>query len=64
MEKDISRDQAAAMEIVQKGKAAGIPEQYLTSVPLLNVNGKVIVGFDADQVRSALGRQRPSWRGF
>ena len=53
-EKDISRDPAAAGEIRARGKAQGLPDSYLTGVPLLNVKGKVLVGFDPAQVEAAL----------
>lgn len=39
-EKDVEQDQAAAMESVQKSGQMG--------VPVIDVNGSIIVGFDKD----------------
>lgn len=55
VEKDVSADPDAAREIATLGRQQGIPDSYLSSVPLLLVNGKVLVGFSADEVKRALG---------
>lgn len=43
---DVSRDQRAAMEMMQKSGQMG--------VPVLDVNGKIIVGFDRNAIDAAL----------
>jgi len=55
-EKDIHSDPGAVAEIAALGKAQGLPESYLSSVPLINVKGKTLVGFDPRQVEAALQR--------
>ncbi|MBM4372708.1 MAG: glutaredoxin family protein [Deltaproteobacteria bacterium] len=57
VEKDVSSDPTAAPEIAALGKAQGIPESYLSSVPLLAIDGKLLVGFDPRQVEAALARR-------
>jgi glutaredoxin len=54
-EKDVHADPAAVGEISALGRAQGVPESYLSSVPLINVKGKLLVGFDPRQVEAALG---------
>jgi glutaredoxin 3 len=54
VERDVSKDQSAGAQVVALGRAQGIPEQYLSSVPILVVKGKVLVGFDPGQVKAAL----------
>lgn len=54
-EKDVHANPAAAGEIMALGQAQGVPESYLSSVPLINVKGKLLVGFDPRQVEAALG---------
>ena len=55
-EKDVQSDPGAAAEVAALGKAQGLPESYLSSVPLINVKGKILVGFDPRQVEAALKR--------
>jgi glutaredoxin 3 len=55
-EKDVHADASAAAEIMALGQAQGVPESYLSSVPLINVKGKLLVGFDPRQVEAALQR--------
>ena len=44
---DVSTDQAKAQEMVQKsGQMA---------VPILDIDGEIIVGFDKEKIRKALG---------
>ncbi|AHC13583.1 glutaredoxin family protein [Salinispira pacifica] len=47
-EHDVSRDQRKADEMVRKSGQMG--------VPVLDVHGKVIVGFDRDKIERALKR--------
>lgn len=47
-EYDVSRDQRKADEMVRKSGQMG--------VPVLDVHGKVIVGFDRDKIERALKR--------
>ncbi len=54
-EKDVHSDPSAAGEIAALGQAQGVPESYLSSVPLINVKGKLLIGFDPRQVEAALG---------
>lgn len=44
---DVSKDQKAAQEMV---KISG-----QTGVPVIDVNGKILVGFDEGKLKSALG---------
>ncbi|MDD2751846.1 MAG: glutaredoxin family protein [Candidatus Omnitrophica bacterium] len=44
---DVSSDQAAAEEMVQKSGQMG--------VPVLDIDGEIIVGFDKEKIKSALG---------
>ncbi len=43
---DVSRDRGAAMEMVQKSRQMG--------VPVLDINGHIIVGFDEGRIRNLL----------
>ena len=44
---DVSVNQAAAEEMVQKSGQMG--------VPVLDINGEIIVGFDKERIKKALG---------
>ncbi|KPK98219.1 MAG: glutaredoxin [Omnitrophica WOR_2 bacterium SM23_72] len=44
---DVSSNQQAAQEMIQKSGQMG--------VPVLDINGQVIVGFDKEKINSALG---------
>ena len=44
--KDVSEDEAARNEMMEKSGQMG--------VPVLDIDGKVIVGFDVDAIKSAL----------
>lgn len=44
---DVSKDQAKAQEMVQKSGQMG--------VPVIDVEGEVIVGFDKDRITKTLG---------
>lgn len=52
VEKDIEKDPTAAREMQQKLARSGL---QAGSIPVLDVRGKVIVGFSAAQVEAALG---------
>ena len=52
VEKDIEKDPQAAREMQAKLKAAGI---RTGSIPIIDVRGKVMVGFNANSVDEALG---------
>lgn len=54
-EKDVHSDPSAASEIAALGKAQGVHDSVLSSVPLINVKGKLLVGFDPRQVEAAFG---------
>jgi len=44
---DVSGNQAAAEEMIQKSGQMG--------VPVLDIDGEIIVGFDKEKIKSALG---------
>ncbi|MEW6328671.1 MAG: glutaredoxin domain-containing protein [Candidatus Micrarchaeota archaeon] len=44
---DVGRDHAAAQEMVNKSGQMG--------VPVLDIDGKIIVGFDREAIKAALG---------
>lgn len=44
---DVSNDQAAAEEMIQKSGQMG--------VPVLDIEGQIIVGFDKEKIKSTLG---------
>jgi len=44
---DVSTDQAAAEEMIQKSGQMG--------VPVLDIEGTIIVGFDKEKIKAALG---------
>ena len=44
---DVSVNQAAAEEMIQKSGQMG--------VPVLDIDGQIIVGFDKERIKSALG---------
>jgi glutaredoxin-like YruB-family protein len=46
-EKDVSSDMKAREEMVQKSNQLG--------VPVIDIDGKILVGFDEGELRSALG---------
>ena len=43
---DVSKDQAKAEEMIQKSGQMG--------VPVLNIDGEIIIGFDKDAIKHAL----------
>ena len=44
---DVSSDQSKAQEMIQKSGQMG--------VPILDINGEIIVGFDQGKIKQALG---------
>jgi glutaredoxin-like YruB-family protein len=44
---DVSTNQVAAQEVVQKSGQMG--------VPVLDINGEIIVGFDKEKIKTVLG---------
>ncbi len=48
VEKNVQMDHAAAKEMVEKTHQLG--------VPVIDVNGTVIIGFDRDAIEDALGK--------
>ncbi len=47
---DVSADQAKAEEMIQKSGQMG--------VPVLDIDGEIIVGFDKEKIKQALGIER------
>lgn len=47
VEKDVSRDREAATEMIKKTNQMG--------VPVLDINGNVIIGFDQHEINRLLG---------
>lgn len=47
---DVSKNQKAAREMIEKSGQMG--------VPVLDVNGKIIVGFDQDAIEEALKKKK------
>lgn len=56
VEKDVQKDGAAAAELAVKGRAQGVP---VTGVPVFDVGGRLIAGFDKDAIRKALSVSKP-----
>jgi glutaredoxin len=52
VEKDIEQDPAAAQEMMDKARRAGVPTG---SIPILDVRGRIMAGFSAPAIESALG---------
>lgn len=59
VEKDIEKDEQAAAELLQKAKAAGISA---SGVPVLDVGGTLVQGFDAARIEALLARAKPATR--
>ncbi len=53
VEKDIEKDRAAAAELMEKAQRAGIPA---SGVPVLDVNGTLVRGFDPRRINALLAR--------
>ncbi len=54
VEKDIEQDKDAAAELLRKASEAGISA---SGVPVLDVGGTLVQGFDAARIEALLGRQ-------
>lgn len=54
VEKDVESDATATALLQQMGQAQGIPPQMLTSVPILAVKGKLVMGFDPRKIQQLL----------
>jgi glutaredoxin-like YruB-family protein len=52
VEKDIEKDSAAASELMEKAKAAGVSA---SGVPVLDINGSLMQGFDPQRLDELLG---------
>jgi glutaredoxin len=52
VERDIEKDQGAASELLEKARRAGISA---SGVPVLEINGTLVQGFDPERVNSLLG---------
>lgn len=52
VEKDIEQDPAAAQEMMDKARRAGVPTG---SIPILDVRGRIMAGFSAPAIDAALG---------
>jgi arsenate reductase-like glutaredoxin family protein len=52
-DKDIERDPAAARELHEKAAKLGIPTDR---VPILDVRGRLLIGFDQARVEALLGQ--------
>ena len=55
VEKDIERDAEARAEMQRKAQAAGIPT---SGIPIIDVNGRMLTGFDPGAMRRALDATR------
>lgn len=55
VEKDIEQDRDAAAELLQKARAQGISA---SGVPVLDVNGTLMQGFDPDRLNALLGDKK------
>ena len=49
-EKDVSADQKSAQEMMKKSGQMG--------VPVLDINGKIIIGFDPEAIKKAVGKKK------
>lgn len=54
VEKDIEKDKGAAQELQAKAKAAGVSA---SGVPVFDVGGKIMSGFDPNALQAALARK-------
>lgn len=52
VEKDIEKDKRAAAELMSKAKKAGVSP---SGVPVIDVNGTLVLGFDAARIGALLG---------
>ena len=52
-DKDVETDEAAARELADKAARLGVPTDR---VPILDVRGRLLVGFDPERVEALLGQ--------
>lgn len=52
-ERDIGKDEAAARELTEKGRAQGVPT---TGVPVFEIGGRLLPGFDPAALQRAIAR--------
>ncbi len=52
LDKDVERDPAAARELAEKAARLGVPADR---VPILDVRGRLLVGFDRERLEALLG---------
>jgi len=57
VEKDVEADSTAVTMLQKLGQEQGIPQQMLTSVPIVAVNGTLVVGFDQAKITQLLERK-------
>ena len=55
VEKDIEADSEARAEMLRKARAAGVPT---SGIPVIDVNGRLLTGFDPGAMRRALDETR------
>lgn len=56
VEKDVETDAAARSELAQLGRKQGLADQFLNSVPILYVNGRLVLGFNQTEIERLLAR--------
>jgi glutaredoxin len=61
-EKDVEKDEAASRELSQKAKSAGLSSQ-VQGVPVIDVGGELLLGFDPRSLQEALDRLRAKTKG-
>jgi len=55
-ERNVEQDAGARGELAKLGSEAGIPEQMLSTVPILYVKGQLMLGFNPAEVGRLLGK--------
>lgn len=59
VERDVQKDPAAAADLAQKGRAQGVPT---TGVPVFEIGGRLLPGFDPATIKKMLAGTLPSER--
>jgi arsenate reductase-like glutaredoxin family protein len=54
-ERDVENDPAAREELARLGQKQGLPANLLSTVPILYVRGKLVIGFNPEEVARLLG---------
>ena len=57
VEKDVGSDQAAAMELANKGRAQGVST---SGVPVFDIRGRLLPGFDKEAIKKLLAGASPA----